>query len=66
MQMLPTLWIIGLCALFHTSDGKYVPSRRANAQFEQGHNARDQSSSIDDFGSFRHLPQERHYAPHTL
>lgn len=64
MQMLPVLWIIGLSALFHTSDGKYVPNRQANAQFEKKHNACDQSSSIEDFGSFRHLPQERHYASH--
>lgn len=64
MQMLPVLWIIGLSALFHTSDGKYVPNRQANAQFEKRHNACDQSSSIEYFGSFRHLPQERHYAPH--
>ncbi len=64
MQMLPALWIIGLSALFHTSDGKYVPNRQANAQFEKKHNACDQCSSIEDFGSFRHLPQERHYASH--
>ena len=30
MQMLSTLWIIGLSALFHTSDvGRYVPNRHS-------------------------------------
>lgn len=34
------------------------------AQFEQGNNSCDHSSSNADFGSFLHLPQKRHYASH--
>lgn len=34
------------------------------AQFEQGNNSCDHSSSNTYFGSFLHLPQKRHYASH--
>lgn len=60
MQMLPALWIIGLSALFHTSDGKYVPKTQANAQFEKRHNACDQKT----LGHFAIPRRKRHYASH--
>lgn len=66
MQMWPALWIIALSALFHTSDGEMCTGQTRKCALGEGRrNARDQSG-IEDFGSFRHLPQERHYASSYL